>query len=150
MTERDEYWMQHALRLAEQAEREGEVPVGAVLVLNDEMIGEGFNRPISNNDPTAHAEMIALRQAAEQRNNYRLPDTTLYVTLEPCLMCAGALIHARIKHLVYGAYDQKAGAVVSRTQLLDQAFINHKVEYRGGILAEQCAHQLSAFFRARR
>lgn len=150
MIDRDEYWMRHALNLATQAEQAGEVPVGAVLVLNDDILGEGFNRPITNNDPTAHAEMVALRHAAERLKNYRLPETTLYVTLEPCLMCAGALIHARIKKVVYGAYDQKAGAVVSKAQLLDHTFINHQVEHRGGILADQCAHQLSAFFRARR
>lgn len=150
MTDRDVYWMQHALRLAEQAEQAGEVPVGAVLVLNDEIIGEGFNRPIGGLDPTAHAEIIAIRHAAERLENYRLPETTLYVTLEPCLMCAGAMVHARIKELVYGAYDKRAGAVVSKAQLLDQPFLNHKVEHRGGLLADQCAHQLSAFFRVRR
>lgn len=150
MTDRDEYWMRHALSLAAQAEHAGEVPVGAVLVLNDEILGEGFNRSIGNNDPTAHAEMIALRHAADRVKNYRLPETSLYVTLEPCLMCAGAVIHARIKNVVYGAYDQKAGAIVSKVQLLDHTFTNHKVEHRGGILADQCAHQLSAFFRARR
>lgn len=150
MTDRDEYWMQYALDLAVQAEQAGEVPVGAVLVLNDEVVGEGYNRPIGNNDPTAHAEMIALRHAADRVKNYRLPETSLYVTLEPCLMCAGALIHARIKRLVYGAYDKKAGAVVSQAQLLDHSFINHKIEHQGGILADRCSHLLSAFFRARR
>jgi len=148
--ERDEYWMRHALALAEQARQAGEVPVGAVLVLNDEVIGAGFNAPISRHDPTAHAEMIAMRNAAEKIGNYRLVDTTLYVTLEPCSMCAGAVVHARVKRLVFGAHEPKAGAVVSKIAALNHDFLNHQVEHSGGLLAQQCGEILSRFFQERR
>lgn len=147
---RDHHWMRRALELAEQGREAGEVPVGAVLVLNDEIIGEGYNSPISRHDPTAHAEILALRDAANKIENYRLPDAVLYVTLEPCGMCAGALVHARIKRLVFGAAEPKSGAVVSKTAALDQAFLNHQVEYSGGLLAEECGALLSQFFRDRR
>lgn len=143
-------WMQHALKLAERAQQEGEVPVGAVLVLNDEIIGEGWNRPIAAHDPTAHAEIMALRAGAAKLGNYRLNDTTLYVTLEPCVMCAGAMVHARIKRLVFGANDPKAGAIKSVFNILDSARLNHRVEYVGGILADECGAILSRFFEARR
>ncbi len=146
----DSDWMQHALKLAERAQQEGEVPVGAVLVLNDEIIGEGWNRPIAAHDPTAHAEIMALRAGAEKLGNYRLNDTTLYVTLEPCVMCAGAMVHARIKRLVFGASDPKAGAIVSAFNILDSGRLNHHVEYAGGILSEECGGMLSRFFEARR
>ena len=146
----DEHWIRHALKLAERAQEEGEVPVGAVLVLNDEIIGEGWNRPIAAHDPTAHAEIIALRAGAEKLGNYRLNDTTLYVTLEPCIMCAGAMVHARIKRLVFGASDPKAGAIVSVFNILDSGRLNHRVEYVGGILADECGGMLSRFFEARR
>ena len=149
-TERDAFWMRHALTLAEKAARMNEVPVGAIVVLGDEIIGEGFNSPICQNDPTAHAEMIAIRKAAEKISNYRLPDAELYVTLEPCNMCAGAMVHARIKRLVYGATESKAGAIVSKLALLDQAFLNHKVQHTGGILAKECSTLLSNFFRDKR
>lgn len=150
IAERDEYWMQHALSLAARARQADEVPVGAVLVLEDEMIAEGYNSPISLSDPTAHAEIITLRKAAKKIGNYRLLNTTLYVTLEPCIMCAGAIVHARVQRLVYGATDPKAGVIHSRLQMLDQTFLNHRVEYVGGLLAPQCGAILSEFFRERR
>lgn len=146
----DLFWMQRAIQLAEEAAMAGEVPVGAVVVLDGQVIGEGSNRPISHHDPSAHAELVALRQAAEKIGNYRLLDTTLYVTLEPCMMCAGAMVHARVKRLVYGALDFKAGVIQSKTALLDQSFLNHRVEHVGGVLAEQCGSLLSEFFRKRR
>lgn len=146
----DHHWMRHALRLAERAGREGEVPVGAVLVKGDKIIGEGWNRPIQNNDPSAHAEMVALRAAGQAIGNYRLCDTTLYVTLEPCTMCAGAMIHARVKRLVFGAYDSKTGAAGSVFDVFARAEHNHSVEISGGVLQQQCAALLTAFFRARR
>ena len=143
-------WMQHALKLAERAQQEGEVPVGAVLLLSDEIIGAGWNRPIAVHDPTAHAEIMALRAGAEKLGNYRLNDTTLYVTLEPCVMCAGAMVHARIKRLVFGASDPKAGAIVSAFNIMDSGRLNHRVEHMGGVLAEECGRMLSRFFEARR
>jgi tRNA(adenine34) deaminase len=143
-------WMQYALKLAERAQEEGEVPVGAVLVLNDEIIGAGWNRPIAAHDPTAHAEIMALRAGATKLGNYRLNDTTLYVTLEPCVMCAGAMVHARIKRLVFGASDPKAGAIKSVFNILDSPRLNHRVEYVGGILSDECGEMLSRFFGARR
>lgn len=146
----DTIWMQRAITLAEQAAQKGEVPVGAVLVLDGQVIGEGYNCPISQNDPTAHAEIIAMRAGAEKIGNYRLLNTTLYVTLEPCMMCAGAMVHARIGRLVYAASDPRAGAIVSRTQTLDESFLNHRVEHSGGLMAEQCGKLLSSFFQARR
>ncbi|OAI02439.1 tRNA-specific adenosine deaminase [Methylomonas methanica] len=146
----DEEWLRYAIRLAQRAESQGEVPVGAVLVHNNRCIAEGWNQPIQNNDPTAHAEIIALRKAGLALNNYRLIDTTLYVTLEPCVMCMGAIAHARVKRLVFGAYDPKRGAVCHALQLSDAAFLNHSVEWTGGILEADCAELLSDFFRARR
>lgn len=147
----DEAFMRHAIALARRAEAEGEVPVGAVLVANGEVVGEGWNRPISANDPTAHAEIMALRDAGRRLANYRLPDTTLYVTLEPCPMCAGAIVHSRVSRVVFGATDPKGGAAGSVFRLLpsDQRF-NHYVQAEGGVLAEECADLLRAFFRARR
>lgn len=150
MSERDEYWMARALSLAQHARAAGEVPVGAVLLLNEEVIGEGWNQPISSNDPTAHAEIVALRAAAKMASNYRLPETTLYVTLEPCTMCVGALIHARIKRLVFGAPEPKAGAVCSRFHLLDETHFNHVINYQHGVLAAECAQMISDFFQYRR
>ena len=146
----DEHWMRHAITLAERAQQEGEVPVGAVLVLNDDIIGEGWNCSIAAHDPTAHAEIMALRAGAAKLGNYRLNETTLYVTLEPCVMCAGAMVHARIKRLVFGASDPKAGAIKSVFNILDSTRLNHRVEYVGGILAEECGGMLSRFFEARR
>ena len=151
MTElNDEYWMRHALRLARVAWEQGEVPVGAVLVQGDRVIGEGWNRPIGQHDPTAHAEIMALRQGGKVLQNYRLLDTTLYVTLEPCFMCAGAMIHSRITRLVYGARDEKTGAAGSLLDLLGHPGMNHQVTLHQGVLAEECAALLSDFFRMRR
>jgi len=144
--------MQYAIGLAKKAEQQGEVPIGAVIIDNatNEMIGEGWNRPISLNDPTAHAEIQALRMAAVNRQNYRLPGTTLYVTLEPCVMCAGAIIHARVTRVVYGATDTKAGAAGSVFEVLGTDKLNHRVEVQTGVLAKQCSEMLSDFFRRKR
>jgi tRNA(adenine34) deaminase len=150
MSERDEYWMAHALALAQQAAELDEVPVGAVLVLNDQIIGQGSNQPIRSNDPTAHAEILAVRDAALAMSNYRLPESTLYVTIEPCTMCVGALIHARIKRLVFGALEPKAGAVCSQFHLLDGTRFNHTIEYCQGVLANECGRLISDFFQQRR
>jgi len=146
----DEKYMHRAIELAGQGEQLGEIPVGALIVCNGEIIGEGFNQPITSHDPTAHAEVVALRVAAKRIQNYRLVDSTLYVTLEPCTMCVGALIHARIARLVFGTTEPKAGAVVSQSQLLDANYFNHRMNMQGGILSETCQHQLSDFFRRRR
>jgi tRNA(adenine34) deaminase len=142
--------MQHALGLARKAEQEGEVPVGAVLIQEDEIIGEGWNQPVTRNDPTAHAEIMALRAAGRQQQNYRLPDTTLYVTLEPCQMCAGAIVHARVKRLVFGAYDPKTGAAGTVVNAFEGEHLNHKVEVEGGICKDMCSKSLSDFFKKRR
>ncbi|CAX60933.1 tRNA adenosine(34) deaminase TadA [Erwinia billingiae] len=146
----DEFWMRHALMLARRAWEEGEVPVGAVLVQGDKAIGEGWNRPIGHHDPTAHAEIMALRQGGKVLENYRLLDTTLYVTLEPCVMCAGAMVHGRIGRLVFGARDEKTGAAGSLIDVLGHAGMNHQVKVEEGMLAEECAGMLSDFFRHRR
>lgn len=150
MTEADEYWMGEALNCARQAAELGEVPVGAVLVRDGALIASGYNRPIADHDPSAHAELIALRGAAQRLGNYRLPDTTLYVTLEPCAMCAGAIIHARVQRLVFGAVDPKAGAVNSVYDLIAQPRLNHRVEWTGGVRGQACGEILRDFFRARR
>lgn len=146
----DEYWMRYALQLAQRAREQGEVPVGAVLVQGDKVIGEGWNRPIGQSDPTAHAEIMALRQGGKVLDNYRLLDTTLYVTLEPCVMCAGAMVHSRITRLVYGAKDIKTGAAGSLLDVLGHPGMNHQIEIACGVLAEECAGMLSDFFRMRR
>jgi tRNA(adenine34) deaminase len=146
----EENYMRRAIELAAQGEQLGEVPVGAVIVCNGKIIGEGFNRPITSNDPTAHAEIIALRKAAEHLQNYRVIDSTLYVTLEPCTMCVGALVHSRISRLVFGTTEPKSGAVVSQSQLLNADYFNHRIISEGGLLAKECQHQLSDFFRRRR
>lgn len=146
----DNDWMAYALTLAAKGELLGEVPVGAVIVRDGEILGEGWNCPISQSDPTAHAEIVAMRDAAKRENNYRLPGSTLYVTLEPCTMCAGAMVHARVARVVYGTTEPKAGVVESRANLLESAFFNHKVAAVGGVLAANCQHQLSDFFRKRR
>jgi len=142
--------MRLALAEARLAAERGEVPVGAVLVQDGKVVGRGFNQPITSHDPSAHAEMVAIRQAATALQNYRLPGTTLYVTLEPCTMCSGLLIHSRIARLVYGASEPRAGAVASRSQVLDQPWMNHRIQVEGGVLAEECGALLSAFFRGRR
>ncbi len=146
----DERWMQQALALAHCAEEHGEVPVGAVVVLNDEIMGEGWNQPIGRSDPTAHAEIMALRRAAERIGNYRLAGCTLIVTLEPCVMCAGASVHARIARVAYGAHDPKAGAAGSVFEILGSGRFNHDVEVRGGILETECCILLKRFFERRR
>lgn len=146
----DQYWMQQALALASKAEALDEVPVGAVVVLDGEIIGEGWNRPISGHDPTAHAEIMALRDAALALQNYRLPGATLYVTIEPCTMCAGAIVHSRIERLVFAATEPKAGAVVSRSQVFDSESINHQVQYLGGVCAAAASDLIQAFFKRRR
>lgn len=144
------HWMRHALELACRAQEEGEVPVGAVLVRGDEVLGEGWNRPIAAHDPTAHAEVGALRAAAARVGNYRLVGTTLYVTLEPCPMCAGAIVHARVARLVYAAADPRTGAAGSVMNLLQSTHLNHRVDVCGGVLAQESADLLRAFFRRRR
>ncbi|WP_136429043.1 tRNA adenosine(34) deaminase TadA [Haemophilus influenzae] len=150
-SEFDEKMMRHALELANKAEALGEIPVGAVLVDEDgNIIGEGWNLSIVQNDPTAHAEIIALRNGAKNIQNYRLLNTTLYVTLEPCTMCAGAILHSRIKRLVFGASDYKTGAVGSRFHFFDDYKMNHTLEITSGVLAEDCSQKLSAFFQKRR
>lgn len=148
--DRDEIFMRHAQRLAARAADLGEVPVGALVVLEGEVIGEGWNRPISGHDPTAHAEIMALREAAEKVQNYRLVGAELYVTIEPCVMCAGAIVHARIARVVFGAAEPKAGAVVSNACVFDQSWVNHRPEFRAGVLAQECSEQISDFFRLRR
>jgi tRNA(adenine34) deaminase len=142
----DRHWMRRAMELALQAARAGEVPVGAVLVKDGQAIGEGWNRPIGAHDPTAHAEIQALRAAARALGNYRLTDTTLYVTLEPCAMCAGAVIHARVKRVVFGAFDPKGGAAGSVFEILGTDKLNHRVEVEGGVLADECGAMLREFF----
>jgi tRNA(adenine34) deaminase len=148
--ERDRRWMQRALGLAAAAEAEGEVPVGAVLVLDDRVVGEGCNRPIAAHDATAHAEVQAIRAAGRRLGNYRLTGSTLYVTLEPCVMCVGAIVHARVGRLVFGAHDPKTGAIVSRFNLLAGDQHNYRVEVAGGVLESECGDRLRQFFRARR
>ena len=142
--------MRQALRQAEQAQALGEVPVGAVLVSDGQLVAAGHNAPISGHDCTAHAEIVALRAAGQALQNYRLPNLTLYVTLEPCVMCAGAIVHARIARVVFGATDPKAGAAGSVYDVLSQPRLNHAVKLRGGVLQQECAQQLRAFFKARR
>ncbi len=146
----DEYWMSRALRLAERAAAAGEVPVGAVLVRDGKLLGEGWNQPISRCDPTAHAEIVALRAAAAAEGNYRLPGSRLYVTIEPCTMCAGALVHARVGSVIYAATEPKAGAVVSQSRVFEQPNLNHQVLCRGGVLEAQARELMQDFFRHRR
>ena len=150
MHDNDIHWMQYALTLADKAQQLGEIPVGAVLVKDNAMIGEGWNQSIANSDPSAHAEMIAIRAAGKALNNYRLIETTLYVTLEPCPMCAGLLVHSRIKRLVYGAADYKTGSAGSIINLTNHPNLNHQIEVKGGVLEDQCAEKISRFFRNRR
>lgn len=147
---RDHYWMEQALRLAETAAQQNEVPIGAVLVLNDACIGQGWNQPISTNDPTAHAEIIALREGAKRIQNYRLVNTTLYVTVEPCLMCLGAIQQARIHRVVFGTHEPRSGAVESALSLKTHPSFFHTVHYHSGLLADPCRTLLIDFFRAKR
>jgi tRNA(adenine34) deaminase len=145
-----ELFMSRALELARQAEAMGEVPVGAVVVKDNVIVAEGFNRPISGSDPTAHAEIVAMRAAAQVLGSYRLLNTTLYVTLEPCAMCAGAMVHARIQNLIFGATDPRAGAAGSVFNIVQNAALNHRVQVEGGVLATECGALLREFFLARR
>jgi tRNA(adenine34) deaminase len=147
---RDRYWMRRALALAVRGEAQDEVPVGAIVVQDEGVAGEGWNQPIGRHDPTAHAEIMALRAAGAQHCNYRLPQATLYVTLEPCLMCVGAIIHARVARLVYGAADPKGGAVCSLCRGFEIPGLNHRVEVTGGVMGDACGEILRRFFRARR
>ncbi|MDH0748469.1 tRNA adenosine(34) deaminase TadA [Pseudomonas sp. GD03842] len=147
---RDQHFMREALALAAQGAILGEVPVGAVVVHDGVIIGRGYNCPISGNDPSAHAEMVAIRAAAQAVSNYRLPGCTLYVTLEPCSMCAGLIVHSRVGRVVFGATEPKAGVVQSQGQFFTQPFLNHRVLYEGGVLSEECGAVLSEFFRMRR
>ena len=146
----DERWMEHALLLARRAEQAGEVPVGAVIVSDGQVLGEGWNRPISTSDPTAHAEILALRDAGAVMKKYRLNGATIYVTLEPCAMCAGAIVHARVARLVFGASDPKTGACGSVLDVTRCAALNHQVEVSGGLLADKCGNTLQSFFADRR
>ena len=148
--QQDRRFMRRALELAQNARAAGEVPIGAVLTIDGAVIGEGYNRPISNHDPTAHAEVQALRDAAERRGNYRLPGAVLYVTLEPCAMCAGAIMHARVARVVFGAPDPKTGACGSVVNLFAESRLNHHAQVQGGVLAEECGALLRAFFASRR
>jgi len=146
----DTLFISRTLELARAAQDAGEVPVGAVIVKDDKIIAEGWNRPISTSDPTAHAEIIAMRAAATMLNNYRLIDCTLYVTLEPCAMCAGAMVHARVKRLVYGASDPRAGAAGTIFNITDHAALNHRLDVTAGVMAEECGTLLRNFFQSRR
>jgi len=150
ITGSDELWMEEALRAAQRALESGEVPVGAVVVLDGRIVGRGWNRNLTDSDPSAHAEVVALRTAGANVGNHRLGDCELFATIEPCAMCAGAMIHARLKRLVYGADDPKAGAVHSVMQVLNHPQLNHRMEVHGGVLAGRCAELLQAFFRNRR
>ena len=143
-------WMQRAYELAQKAKDQDEVPVGAVIVHENKIIGEGWNQPISSNDPTAHAEIVALRRAGQTLNNYRLPDATMYVTLEPCAMCAGALIHARLAKLIYAADDPKTGACGSVFNLLQTNELNHKVEIEKGVMEDESRSLIQGFFKEKR
>lgn len=150
MDENDADFMREALALAREAASADEVPVGAVVVLDGRIVGRGFNQPIGRHDPTAHAEVMALRDAAARVGNYRLPGSTLYVTLEPCVMCSGAIMHARVSRVVFGARDPKTGAAGSVVDLFGEARLNHHADIVGGVLAEECGALLSGFFAARR
>jgi len=149
-SEEDLIWMQYAYNLAIRAQQEGEVPVGAVVVKDNEIIGEGWNSPIKNHDPTAHAEIMALRDASRNIQNYRLVDTTLYVTLEPCVMCAGAIVHARIKKVIFATHDPRTGAAGSVFSILDNSELNHKVDVEQGMLSSESAELLRNFFKEKR
>ena len=144
------FFMEEALKEAKKALETGEVPIGAVVVLEEDIIGRGYNQPITKNDPTAHAEIMALRDASMKLKNYRLKDTLVYSTLEPCLMCAGALVHARIKKLFYSSSDPKSGVIENNVSLMQSAFLNHKISYEGGVLKEESSKILKNFFLKKR
>ena len=146
----DEAFMGAALELAREARERGEVPVGAVLVIDGEIVGRGFNQPVSRNDPTAHAEIVALRQAGRETGNYRLPGSTMYVTIEPCQMCVGAMVHARVARVVYGTPEPKAGAIESAMRAHEHPSLNHRLEVTGRVLEDQCREVIQTFFTERR
>jgi tRNA(adenine34) deaminase len=146
----DEEFMRAALELAREARERGEVPVGAVLVMDGEIMGRGFNQPVSRNDPTAHAEIVALRQAGRAAGNYRLPGSTMYVTIEPCQMCVGAMVHARVARVVYGTPEPKAGAIESAMRAHEHPSLNHRLEVTGRVLEDECREVIQAFFQERR
>ena len=150
MVEQDQQFMKQALQLAERAASEGEVPVGAVVVCGGKVIGEGWNQSVQKHDPSAHAEIMALRAAAQEFKNYRLINCDLYVTLEPCMMCAGAIVHSRVKRLVYGAADPKTGVINTVDHLFERSYLNHRVEVAADVLAVECSHLLKGFFKQRR
>lgn len=149
-SETDAHWMRQALLAAREAQQRDEVPIGACIVVGDTVLALAGNRTRTENDPTAHAEMVALRAAAQQAANYRVSDATVYSTIEPCVMCAGALIQARVRRLVYGAHDERAGAVESHFRVCDTDFLNHRVEVSAGVLEQDCREIMQEFFRARR
>jgi tRNA(adenine34) deaminase len=149
-SETDAHWMRQALAAAREAQERGEVPVGTCIVLGDTVLAVAGNRTRTDNDPTAHAEMVALRAAARKADNYRLSDAVVYSTIEPCVMCAGALIQARVRRLVYGAHDERAGAVESHFRVCDTEFLNHRIEVSAGVLEEDCREIMQEFFRTRR
>jgi tRNA(Arg) A34 adenosine deaminase TadA len=146
----DEEFMGAALELAREARERGEVPVGAVLVMDGEILGRGFNQPVSRNDPTAHAEIVALREAGREAGNYRLPGSTMYVTIEPCQMCVGAMVHARVARVVYGTPEPKAGAIESAMRAHEHPSLNHRLEATGRVMEEECREVIQAFFKERR
>lgn len=146
----DAHWLRRAMQLADRAADEGEVPVGALVVRDGKLIGEGWNQPIARADPSAHAEMLAIRAAAQALDNYRLAGCTLYVTLEPCVMCAGAILHARVDRVVFGAFDPRAGAVCSCYDLIARPQLNHQPDWTGGLMGSECSSQLMRFFEQRR
>ncbi|HEX9366748.1 MAG TPA: tRNA adenosine(34) deaminase TadA [Vicinamibacterales bacterium] len=150
MVNSDEELMRAALALAHEARERGEVPVGAVLVMDGEIVGRGFNQPVSRNDPTAHAEIVALREAGRESGNYRLPGSTMYVTIEPCQMCVGAMVHARVARLVYGTPEPKAGAIESAMRAHEHPSLNHRIEVVGRVLEVECRDVIQAFFAERR
>ena len=149
-TKIDRYWMSLALEKAGFAQKRGEVPVGAVLVKNGKLVASGWNQPISSSDPSQHAEIVCIREACKLLDNYRIPDCDLYVTLEPCTMCAGAIVHSRIRRLIFGAYEPRAGVAVSQMRFFESQWLNHKVEVIPGVLEEKCGQILKEFFRTRR
>ncbi|WP_246172713.1 tRNA adenosine(34) deaminase TadA [Marinicella rhabdoformis] len=146
----DEVMMRLAIGQAHLAQQAGEVPVGAIVSCEGQVIGQGHNQVITLNNPTAHAEVMALQSAGENRNNYRLPECTLYVTLEPCMMCAGALVHSRVQRVVFGAYDEKTGVIETVDDCFSKTYLNHKIEWQGGVLKDECSALISAFFKLRR
>ncbi len=150
MSNENHQWMEVCLELAEQAALQGEVPVGAVVISAGRIIGRGYNQSVGSGDPTAHAEIMALRDACARVGNYRLPEASLYVSVEPCTMCAGALVHARVKRLVFGATEPRAGAIISRARVLDSDYLNHSVEYTGGCMETECGRLMQDFFQSRR